>query len=73
VQRFVNGFVTVCDDATLDVVEGFVAQFAGDGQADLRGSAYAGPVAVGDAASRLDHVVGLTGRVPGWDPTRSTQ
>ncbi len=61
-----SGQPFACADSTLAVVEGFVAQFAGDGQADLRGTAYAGPIPVGDAASHLDHVVALSGRVPGW-------
>ena len=52
--------------AELGVVEGFLSQFSGPDQADLRGTAYATPVGVGDDAPRLDRVVGLSGRDPGW-------
>jgi uncharacterized protein (TIGR03086 family) len=57
-----------CDDATLEIVRGFVSQFAGDDQADMRGSAYRAPVAVGDTAPLLDRVVALSGRDPAWSP-----
>jgi uncharacterized protein (TIGR03086 family) len=55
-----------CAEPTLEVVRGFVAQFAGPDQADLRGEAYGTPVAVAQAAPLLDHVVGLAGRDPAW-------
>jgi uncharacterized protein (TIGR03086 family) len=55
-----------CDDPALEVVKGFIAQFAGDGQEELRGTAYATPIAVPDAAPLLDRVVGLSGRDPQW-------
>jgi hypothetical protein len=56
-----------CDDAELDVVNGFVAQIA---SADpvVRGDAYAEPVTVtdDDNLSYLDRVVALSGRDPHW-------
>jgi uncharacterized protein (TIGR03086 family) len=52
--------------AELDAVEGFLSQFSGPDQADLRGTAYATPVVVSDDAPRLDRVVALSGRDPGW-------
>jgi uncharacterized protein (TIGR03086 family) len=54
------------DDATLEAVIGFVSQFAGPDQAELRGTAYADPVPVGAEASRLDQAIAMTGRDPGW-------
>jgi uncharacterized protein (TIGR03086 family) len=55
-----------CDQLTLEVVRGFVAQFAGPDQAELRGDAYGSPVAVPETAPFLDRVVGLSGRDPAW-------
>jgi uncharacterized protein (TIGR03086 family) len=52
--------------AELDAVEGFLSQFSGPDQADLRGTAYAAPVRLGVEAPRLDRVIGLSGRDPGW-------
>jgi uncharacterized protein (TIGR03086 family) len=54
----------------LDMVEGFLSQFSGPDQADLRGTAYAAPVVVGDDAPRLDRVVALSGRDPSWSGSR---
>jgi uncharacterized protein (TIGR03086 family) len=54
-----------CDQRTLEVVRDFVAQFAGPDQAELRGDAYASPVAVPEAAPLLDRVIALSGRDPG--------
>ncbi len=56
--------------AELDAVEGFLSQFSGPDQADLRGTAYATPVVVSDDAPRLDRVVALSGRDPGWSRPR---
>jgi uncharacterized protein (TIGR03086 family) len=55
-----------CDDRALDAVGGFVSQFAGPDQADLRGDAYGAPVELPDSASHLDRVVALSGRNPSW-------
>ena len=52
--------------AELDAVEGFLSQFSGPDQADIRGTAYATPVRLADDAPRLDRVIGLSGRDPGW-------
>ncbi|MGH9093585.1 MAG: TIGR03086 family metal-binding protein [Acidimicrobiales bacterium] len=57
-----------CDEPTLEVVRGLVAQFAGPDQAQLRGGAYGDPVVVDDAARLLDRVIGLSGRDPSWSP-----
>jgi uncharacterized protein (TIGR03086 family) len=56
-----------CDDAELDVVNGFVAQIASADPA-VRGDAYAEPVTVtdDDNLSYLDRVVALSGRDPHW-------
>lgn len=51
----------------LQAARGFVAQFAGPDQGDLRWGAYGAPVAVPQAALLLDRVVGLA------DVTRSGQ
>jgi uncharacterized protein (TIGR03086 family) len=56
-----------CDDAEVRAVSAFFSQFVG-ADADLRGSAYRGPVDVDDTASPLDRVVALSGRDPGWSP-----
>jgi uncharacterized protein (TIGR03086 family) len=55
-----------CDEQELALVHGFVAQFAGPDQEEMRGSAYAGPVTVPPAAPALDQLIGLSGRDPGW-------
>jgi uncharacterized protein (TIGR03086 family) len=57
-----------CDDSTLEVVRGFLAQFAGPDQAELRGDAYGAPVDVSEAAPLLDRTVALSGRDPRWSP-----
>jgi hypothetical protein len=53
----------------LAVVRGFVAQFAGPDQAEMRGDAYASPAAVPQTAPLQDQVIGLSGRDPGWSPS----
>jgi hypothetical protein len=53
----------------LEVVRGFIAQFAGPDQAELRGDAYGAPVDVSEAAPLLDRTVALSGRDPGWSPS----
>jgi uncharacterized protein (TIGR03086 family) len=57
------------DDSTLEAVRGFLAQFAGPDQAELRGDAYGAPVDVSEAAPLLDRTVALSGRDPGWSPS----
>jgi uncharacterized protein (TIGR03086 family) len=57
-----------CDGPTVEVVRGFVQQFAGPDQQDLRGEAYGSPIAVADTAPLLDRVIGLSGRDPTWSP-----
>jgi uncharacterized protein (TIGR03086 family) len=54
------------NDAELEVVRGFISQFAGEDQADMRGDAYKAPVKVPDSDSALEHVVALSGRDPHW-------
>jgi uncharacterized protein (TIGR03086 family) len=58
-----------CDAPTLTVVEGFIAQFAGPDQGDLRGDAYGDPVVTDEQAPLLDRVIGLSGRDPAWSPS----
>jgi hypothetical protein len=54
----------------LEVVRGFIAQFAGPAdQAELRGDAYGAPVDVSEAAPLLDRTVALSGGDPGWSPS----
>jgi uncharacterized protein (TIGR03086 family) len=54
-----------CDDAELDIVNGFVAQIANAAPA-VRGDAYAGPVAVSDGLPYLERLVAASGRDPHW-------
>lgn len=54
------------DQASLEAVHGFIAQFVGDGPAPPADGPFGPPVAVPADALLLDRVVGLTGRDPGW-------
>jgi uncharacterized protein (TIGR03086 family) len=56
------------DEASLESVHGFVAEFAGPGQEALRAGIFGPVVEVPEDAPLLDRVVGLTGRDPGWAP-----
>jgi uncharacterized protein (TIGR03086 family) len=56
------------DDASAQAVIGFVSQFAGPDQAEMRGTAYGDPVAPDAGASLLERAIALTGRDPGWAP-----
>lgn len=55
-----------CDTATLEVLHGFVTQFAEEQQAGSPDGPFGTPVAVPADAPLLDRVVGLTGRNPNW-------
>lgn len=56
------------DDESADLTIGFYEQFSGPDSADQRGDAY-GPVNRQPAtASKLDQLIGLSGRDPGWSP-----
>lgn len=55
-----------CDDRTLDVVHGFVADFAGPGHEAARERLFGPVVQVPDNAPLFDRVIGLTGRDPTW-------
>jgi uncharacterized protein (TIGR03086 family) len=57
-----------CDQGLLDVVHGFVAQFAAPGQEAAREGLFGPVVVVSEDAPLLDRVIGLTGRDPGWSP-----
>jgi uncharacterized protein (TIGR03086 family) len=54
------------DDASLEVVHGFVTQVASEGGGGL----FAPPMPVPDDAPLLDRVVGLAGRDPAWSSDR---
>jgi uncharacterized protein (TIGR03086 family) len=56
------------DEASLEAVHGFVAEFAGPGQEALRAGIFGPVVEVPEDAPLLDRVVGLTGRDPEWSP-----
>lgn len=58
-----------CEEQALAAVRGFVAQFAGPDQEEMRGDAYASPADVPATAPLLDRVIGLSGRDPGWSPS----
>jgi uncharacterized protein (TIGR03086 family) len=57
-----------CDDASLEAVHGFVAQFSGPGQEEARAGLFGPVVEVSADAPLLDRVIGLTGRDPAWSP-----
>jgi uncharacterized protein (TIGR03086 family) len=58
-----------CDDAELQAIVAMVQQFRGDSTGEIPG--LFGPVVpVPDGAPLLDRVVGLTGRDPGWSPSK---
>jgi uncharacterized protein (TIGR03086 family) len=57
-----------CDEASLDAVHAFVAQFSEPGQEAARQGLFGPVVDVPDDAPHLDRVIGLTGRDPGWRP-----
>jgi uncharacterized protein (TIGR03086 family) len=46
----------------------FVEQFSGPDDAESRGDAFGPVIHVPDDAPRLDRLIGLTGRDPGWSP-----
>jgi uncharacterized protein (TIGR03086 family) len=54
------------DEASLQAVHGFVAQFSGAGQEEARGGLFGPEVEVPADAPLLDRVIGMTGRDPGW-------
>jgi uncharacterized protein (TIGR03086 family) len=54
------------DAATLEAVQGFVAQFSEPGMEEARAGLFAAVVEVPEDAPLLDRVVGLTGRDPAW-------
>jgi uncharacterized protein (TIGR03086 family) len=55
-----------CDKSTLEVVLGFVGQFAD--QPEARQGLFGPVVGVPPTAPLLDRVIGLTGRDPAWSP-----
>lgn len=56
------------DQASLEAVHDFVAQFSEPGQEAARAGLFGPVVEVPDDAPMLDRVIGLTGRDPGWSP-----
>jgi uncharacterized protein (TIGR03086 family) len=56
------------DQASLEAVHDFVAQFSEPGQEAARAGLFGPVVDVPDDAPMLDRVIGLTGRDPGWSP-----
>jgi uncharacterized protein (TIGR03086 family) len=63
-----SGQAYECDEASLEAVRGFVAQFSGPGSEEQRAGLFGPEVAVPADAPRIDQVVGMAGRDPGWSP-----
>jgi uncharacterized protein (TIGR03086 family) len=57
-----------CDPGLLEVVHGFVAQFAGPGHEAEREGLFGPEVEVPQDAPLVDRVIGLAGRDPAWSP-----
>jgi uncharacterized protein (TIGR03086 family) len=55
-----------CDKPSLEAVYGFVVQFSGPDQEESRRGLFGPVVDIGADAPRLDQVIGLAGRDPGW-------
>jgi uncharacterized protein (TIGR03086 family) len=55
-----------CDPGVLEVVHGFVSQFAD--QPEAREGLFGPVVELSSSAPLLDRVIGLTGRDPAWSP-----
>jgi uncharacterized protein (TIGR03086 family) len=64
-----SGQAYVCDEASLEAVGGFVAQFSGPGSETQRAGLFGPEVAVAADAPLIDRVVGMAGRDPGWSPS----
>jgi uncharacterized protein (TIGR03086 family) len=56
------------DPASLEAVNGFVAQFSAPGQEESRAGLFGPVVPVAGDAPLLDRVVGMAGRDPSWSP-----
>jgi uncharacterized protein (TIGR03086 family) len=56
------------DEASLDATWSFVSQFSGPGHEDARRGLFGPEVEVAADAPRLDRLLGMTGRDPGWSP-----
>lgn len=57
------------DRPTLEVVRGFLLQFAESEQNEIRDNIFGPAVDVPEDAALIDQVVGLTGRDPAWSPS----
>jgi uncharacterized protein (TIGR03086 family) len=58
-----------CDHEVLEVVYGFLQEWASPGQEEMRSGVFGPVVEVSDDAPLLDRVIGLAGRDPAWSPT----